>query len=99
MTNTQTPAAPLATAIPITGPSLAEKVDTAVHLFYVNDKDAGGVVQTEGSITDNPMMYLTLNEGLPIGSGIETVKCRSTSPFPRTIRTRSTPEPISTSFG
>jgi len=38
--------------------SIAEKVDDFVHLFYVNDKDAGGIPQTEGTITDNPMLYL-----------------------------------------
>ncbi len=38
--------------------SLAEKVDGNLHVFYVNDKDAGAVVQTEGVVTDNPMMYL-----------------------------------------
>jgi hypothetical protein len=38
--------------------TLAEKVDNYIHLFYVNDKDAGSIPQTEGSITDNPMLYL-----------------------------------------
>jgi hypothetical protein len=37
--------------------SLAERSDACFHLFYVNDKDAGGVPQTEGAITDNPMLY------------------------------------------
>ena len=37
--------------------SLAEVVDDDLHLFYVNDKDAGGIPQTEGSVTDNPMLY------------------------------------------
>ena len=38
--------------------SLAEKVDDNLHIFYVNDKDPGGVPQTEGCTTDNPMLYL-----------------------------------------
>jgi hypothetical protein len=37
--------------------SLADVVDGSLHLFYVNDKDAGGMPQTEGSATENPMMY------------------------------------------
>jgi hypothetical protein len=37
--------------------SLAEKVDDHLHIFYVNDKDAGAVPQTEGAATDNPMLY------------------------------------------
>jgi len=38
--------------------SLAETVNDNLHLFYVNDKDPGGVPQTEGVVTDNPMLYL-----------------------------------------
>ncbi len=45
---------------------LAEKADTAIHLFYVNDRDAGGIPQTEGSVTDNPMLYLSYSDGLPL---------------------------------
>lgn len=37
--------------------SLAEHENAYLHLFWVNDKDAGGVPQTEGSATDNPMLY------------------------------------------
>jgi hypothetical protein len=29
-----------------------------LHIFYTNDKDAGGIPQTEGAATDNPMRYL-----------------------------------------
>jgi hypothetical protein len=39
-------------------PSLAEIVDDNLHILYVNDKDAGGIVQTEGSWTLNPILYL-----------------------------------------
>jgi len=38
-------------------PSAAERIDASLHIFYVNDKDAGGIPQTEGSVTDNPMLY------------------------------------------
>jgi len=38
--------------------SMAERIDDYLHIFYVNDKDAGGIPQTEGSVTDNPMLYL-----------------------------------------
>ena len=38
--------------------SMAETIDDYLHIFYVNDKDAGGIPQTEGNITDNPMLYL-----------------------------------------
>ena len=41
--------------------SLARVVDDTLHVFYVEDKDAGGVVQTapqEGTWTENPVRYL-----------------------------------------
>jgi hypothetical protein len=38
--------------------TLADKVDDALHILYVNDKDAGGLPQTEGANTENPMLYL-----------------------------------------
>jgi hypothetical protein len=31
------------------------------HILYVNDKDAGGVVYTEGIATDNPMLHLAFH--------------------------------------
>ncbi|UCC80254.1 MAG: T9SS type A sorting domain-containing protein [Candidatus Zixiibacteriota bacterium] len=39
-------------------PSMAEHIDDYLHIFYVNDKDAGGIPQTEGTVTLNPMLYL-----------------------------------------
>lgn len=38
--------------------TLAERVDDHLHIIYINDKDAGGIPQGEGSVTDNPVMYL-----------------------------------------
>jgi len=38
--------------------SIAEKVDANLHIVYINDKDAGGVPQTEGVVTDNPVLYM-----------------------------------------
>jgi len=37
--------------------SVADDVDGSLHITYINDKDAGGIPQTEGSVTDNPVMY------------------------------------------
>jgi hypothetical protein len=58
LTNSQTPGCAAGDCDSDHWSCLAEKADTALHLFYVNDKDAGGVPQTEGVATDNPMMYL-----------------------------------------
>jgi hypothetical protein len=39
--------------------SMAERVEDGVlHIIYINDKDAGGMPQSEGAVTDNPVMYL-----------------------------------------
>jgi hypothetical protein len=38
--------------------SLAEEVNANLHVFFVNDKDAGGIPQSECAATDNPMLYL-----------------------------------------
>jgi hypothetical protein len=41
--------------------SMAEIVDTTLHILYINDKDAGAVVRPtpEGVDTENPVLYLT----------------------------------------
>ncbi|MFQ5870466.1 MAG: T9SS type A sorting domain-containing protein, partial [Candidatus Zixiibacteriota bacterium] len=41
--------------------SMAEIVDTTLHILYINDKDAGAVVRDppEGVDTENPVLYLT----------------------------------------
>jgi hypothetical protein len=40
-------------------PTMAEKADgNSLHILYVNDKDAGAIPQTQGTVTDNPMLYL-----------------------------------------
>jgi hypothetical protein len=39
-------------------PTLADVVDGNLHVFYTNDKDAGGIPQEEGAATENPMKYL-----------------------------------------
>ena len=38
--------------------SLADKVVDNLRIIYINDKDAGGIPQSEGTVTDNPVMYL-----------------------------------------
>lgn len=68
VTNSQTPACEAGDCDSDNWSTMAEKVDSYLHLFYVNDKDAGGVVQTEGVVTDNPMLYYRI----PVGAvGIE----------------------------
>jgi len=40
--------------------SLAEIVDGTLHIVYINDKDAGGIPQGEGTWTNNPVKYLAI---------------------------------------
>jgi hypothetical protein len=59
MTNSQTPQCAAGDCDSDNWSSAAEHVtDGTLHLFYVNDKDAGGIPMTEGAATDNPMLYL-----------------------------------------
>ena len=39
--------------------TLSDELDDSLHIIYINDKDAGGIPQTEGVATDNPVMYMT----------------------------------------
>lgn len=39
--------------------TLADVVDDSLHIFYVNDKDAGSIIYGEGAPTENPMVYHT----------------------------------------
>jgi len=43
-------------------PCLAEEVDDYLHIFYMEDKDAGSVVFQEGAATLNPMWYFPLDK-------------------------------------
>ena len=65
-------------------PSLAEIVDDNLHILYINDKHAGGVVQTnpqEGTWTLNPVLYLKVPKGNVLCRvGIEEGKDRATTP-------------------
>lgn len=39
--------------------TLAKEIDDSLHIFYVNDRDAGGIPWLEeGSYTQNPMLYM-----------------------------------------
>jgi hypothetical protein len=43
-------------------PSVAADVrDGKLRIFYVNDKDAGGIAQEEGTATNNPVIYLVVD--------------------------------------
>jgi len=40
--------------------TMAQKVDENIYITFIEDKDAGGIPQTEGSQTDNPVRYLSI---------------------------------------
>ncbi|MFQ5868790.1 MAG: T9SS type A sorting domain-containing protein [Candidatus Zixiibacteriota bacterium] len=56
--------------------TLAEQVDDNLHITYINDKDAGGIPQTEGVDTENPVMYLEVAN--PV-SGV-SMSCQAITP-------------------
>jgi len=58
VTNTVTPSsAPAGQCWSEITPSMAQIVDGTCHIFYVEDRDAGAIVQTEGTWTLNQAMY------------------------------------------
>jgi hypothetical protein len=40
--------------------SLAEEVDDYLHILYIDDKDAGSAVFSEGDPTENPVLYMAV---------------------------------------
>jgi hypothetical protein len=57
VTNTHTPSAPPGQCMSEAWPTLAEKVDSFLYIEYIQDRDAGGIPQTEGTWTENPVIY------------------------------------------
>jgi hypothetical protein len=55
-TNTPTNALPGQSLSELT-PTLAERVNNYCHILYVLDRDAGNILQTEGSWTENQVRY------------------------------------------
>ena len=58
MTDSHTPGCPAGDCDSDHWSSVADKVDANLHIVYINDKDAGGTPQTEGAVTENPVMYM-----------------------------------------
>lgn len=59
LTNSQTPGCTAGNCDSDHWSTLADKVDDNLHIIFIEDKDAGGVPQTEGQVTTNPVKYLT----------------------------------------
>lgn len=49
--------------------TLADVVGDSLHVFYTNDKDAGGIPQDEGAATESPMRYLKVQN--PLATSID----------------------------
>jgi hypothetical protein len=58
LTNSQTPGCIAGNCDSDHWSALADKVDDNLHIIFIEDKDAGGIPQTEGQVTDNPVKYL-----------------------------------------
>jgi hypothetical protein len=65
LTNTKTPDCTPHTCLSEHWSSMSENMyDGDLHIEYVCDRDAGGVLQFEGAWTDNPMMYMHVEQFL-----------------------------------
>lgn len=68
LTNSQTPGCAPGNCDSDHWATVADEVNDLLHITYINDKDAGGIAQTEGSVTDNPVMYFEYD---PVVVGID----------------------------
>lgn len=57
--------------------SLAEIVNDTLHIIYINDKDAGGIPQSEGTWTYNPVKYLAVPASILLEPPITTPNTES----------------------
>jgi hypothetical protein len=57
-------------------PTLNEVVDDSLYITYINDKDAGGIPQSEGVDTENPVMYLAI----PNPATVVAISCEALTP-------------------
>lgn len=82
-------------------PSVAEIADGALHITYILDLDAGGIPQTEGTATNNPVIYhrielgdLRLNDPVEVPEGLTWHAFNSPIPqISNVIRTVGVPLP------
>jgi len=60
LTDSQTPGCTPGNCNSDVYPSIAERVDDSIYVFYLNDKDAGSFVRPQGSYTFNPARYISI---------------------------------------
>ena len=60
LTNTPTPGCAPGECESDDWSNLAEIANDTLHIFYVNDKDAGAAIEAQGTWTENPVMYLRI---------------------------------------
>ncbi|HEX7342806.1 MAG TPA: T9SS type A sorting domain-containing protein, partial [bacterium] len=68
VTDTATPMAPAGQCLSESWASMAKVATTKLHVQYIKDLDAGGIPQTQGTWTNNPVIY----QGVPVDS-IQTI--------------------------
>lgn len=74
-------------------PSLAEEVDAYLHIVYLNDKDAGSAVHYQGVDTENPILYLKVEN--PTREA-DVPEAKTTGPLVTTLF-QNYPNPFNTS--
>jgi hypothetical protein len=66
ITNTHTPDCTPGDCMSEVSPSLADVVDTSLHILYIEDLDAGVYTSSEGTLTNNPVMYLSITNPVQV---------------------------------
>jgi len=74
ITNTHTPAARPGLCASEIQPSLAERVDNYLHIFYIRDKCAGLNLRDEGPATNNDAIYHRVPKNAILASGVDEEK-------------------------
>ncbi|MDH4223607.1 MAG: hypothetical protein OEV55_08740, partial [candidate division Zixibacteria bacterium] len=82
MTNTNTNGCTAGNCLSEHWSSMAEIVNDSLHILYIEDKDAGGVAQTEGDYTNNAVRYLRYaRPSIPAAASIAYTPASMNAPF------------------
>jgi len=86
--------------------SMAETVDDSLYILYINDKDAGGIPQTEGADVENPVMYLAVHKsvllrviGVDEDKEVEPTAFTLLQNYPNPFNASTTIEYVTRTFG
>jgi hypothetical protein len=95
LTNSHTPGCTPGNCNSDVYPSIAERADDSIYVFYLNDKDAGSFVRPQGLYTFNPAPYISIPRPLvPAVANIVFEPTQLTSPIEWATNHNSTTDSI-----